>query len=162
MAQELTREQRDILKECDLSQLSLPDFSKEGDKIRRNAENTRLEQERYRQQYGADWFQRWCKDRGIIVDYSRSMKWTNTMIYDGVRHPVNCMRGSPEGLKSAIDLFFCRLQELYGENFADEYAGSDLSDRSERLVLDALKTGKWKELPDELQDEYRKRMVSRV
>ena len=47
------------------------------------------------------------------------------------------------------------MRTLYGD---DRYAWPNYDPQAGELLLrDALRTGKWKELPDELQDEYHHR-----
>ena len=53
-------------------------------------------------------------------------------------------------------LYIKRTHELYGDKY-DELIHHERGDsRVAKLLLDdALRTGKWKELPDELQKEYK-------
>lgn len=52
-----------------------------------------------------------------------------------------------------------RQRELYGDRY-DELVQHKYGDSRvvELLLQDAIRTGKWKELPDELWDEYKKRV----
>ena len=55
--------------------------------------------------------------------------------------------------------FLERMHELYGDEFDELRHHMDADSRViELLIQDAIRTGKWKELPDELQDEYHKRV----
>lgn len=110
----------------------------------------------YQRKYGDNWRQRWLEDCGVPVDYDGDMKFINTSIYYGI-----CASRSSTN-SDTIRLFdekqTARWHELYGDCY-DELLRHKAGDPRvvELLLQDALRTGKWKELPDELQDEYRRR-----
>ena len=54
------------------------------------------------------------------------------------------------------------MQELYGDDYDELRSYKNADPRVVELLLDdAVRTGKWKELPDELQPEYHKRVGNR-
>lgn len=88
-------------------------------------------------------------------DFDEDMKAINTYViwYGGpILRPGDFSRKAHD-----------RMHELYGSEYAalcvhDERA----SHIGELLIMDAVKTGKWKELPDELQAEYHRRVGDRA
>lgn len=131
-----------------LSGLSMPELDTTGLKARFEA--NMAEQERYRKLYGDGWWEKFCNDKGwnTKLGYDMRAKVINIAIYE---HRM-CYNAS------TIQQFY-REQELFGERY------DELKDRGpcdsrvvELLIADAIKTGKWKELPDELQSEYHKRV----
>lgn len=91
----------------------------------------------------------------IIPEYDETMQFINGNIYDRGSH---YMTGTPEAISRILSAREARMRELYGDRY-DEL--SHCMPRDERvkecLIADALKTGKWMELPDELRDEYFRR-----
>lgn len=114
---------------------------------------------KYEPIYGERWLDMYYEQEGIFkpIDYSRHMKLINTWIYKG-RHSLFCT-GGPEFWAIVGPKFTQREHEIYGERY-DELRNHRflLEEAGEWLIQDALKTGKWKELPDELQAEYHRRV----
>lgn len=111
----------------------------------------------YREKYGDDWILRWLDDNSTPDDVDGDMKFINTAIYHGETATISCstMKQFEEFNKKQED----RQRELYGDRY-DELVQHKYGDSRvvELLLQDAIRTGKWKELPDELWDEYKKRV----
>lgn len=112
----------------------------------------------YMQKYGDTWEKEYARFLGVSTNdtFDEQMKRINEAIYYGI--PV-----SASGYGSWLDELYCkqeeRMKEFYGENYhVLQYHDPGNSDIVERLLEDAVKTSKWKELPDCLQDEYHKRV----
>lgn len=111
----------------------------------------------YESKYGANGILEYLADKGLLVDkgYDRLMKLANVAIYQG-RAP--CFTGTPEYVELMHAKWEARMRELYGDGFDDLRLHGPCDSRvGELLLADALRTGKWKELPDELQGEYHRR-----
>lgn len=120
--------------------------------VRRNE----AERARYREKYGSSWLTVYCRDKGITVDYDRQMKLVNMAIYYG-----RCGRVSGTGPEIAEfpKRLERRARELYGAEYDTLWSHAVGDQRViELLLADAVVTGKWQELPDELQAEYHRRV----
>lgn len=114
----------------------------------------------YKDKYGDNWFMEYCYGEGILErekpDYNRDMKHVNTAIYYGY-----WVGGSGNGPRVMLlpKMQEDRMHELFGDKH-EELQNHPMRDSriAELLIADAIKTGKWKEFPDELQDEYHKRI----
>lgn len=113
----------------------------------------REEREAYKRRYGSQWLKKYMDDKGLACDYDSCLKIVNEAIYYGGRPHIT---GTFEALVSCYDLYEKRAHEFYGDRY-DELVYHDPGDRhiAKLLLDDAVKTGKWKELPDELQSEYK-------
>ena len=114
----------------ELSLDSLAGVSMDAERIRRSAREDECEVEKYKRRYGADWFEVYRRDK------------------------------NPVGARTRARMAE-RERELYGDRY-DEFRGHLDGDTrvAELLLRDAIRTGKWKELPDELQAEYHERVGS--
>lgn len=83
------------------------------------------------------------------------MKSVNECIYYGTELII---RGIGDSIKRDRKIARDRMLEIYGDQY-DELLVHEYGDpRAVELLLnDAIKTGRWKELPDCLQDKYHKR-----
>lgn len=144
-------------KSLDLNQLVNPLGKVSKEDMQKIVQKQRAEQAVFKEKYGDDWFRHWVDATSYHppTDYDEFAKRINTMIYE-------CridFCGSPEFLVMARKRYMARLNELYGGVLSnipvhmprDTYV-------TELLLNDAMKTGKWKELPDCLQDEYHRRV----
>lgn len=140
--------------ELSLTGLTLDPFL--GEEARERVRKGEKERKRYEKKHGEEWFEYYNRDKGRIVDYDTDMKTINIAI---VRKSDLMLCGTPESVIRKREKWRMRLKELFGPD-CDYY--KFFSDESlnpkEALICDALKTGKWKELPDELQTEYHKRV----
>lgn len=120
---------------------------------RSKMEAGRKEREEYKRKYGSLWMTKYMEDKGLVCDYDSCLKIVNEAIYYGCRPHIT---GTFEALVSCYDLYEKRAREFYGDRY-DELVYHEPGDRhiAKLLLDDAVKTGKWKELPDELQSEYK-------
>ena len=114
------------------------------------------EQSALEDQYGSDWH-RVYMERYYINDCKENRRYINQLIYDG----NNFLPMIAD--KKYADIVLAerehRMREVYGDRYDELYhhkPGDPVV--CERLIQDALKTGRWDELPEELQEEYKKRM----
>lgn len=139
-----------------LTNLELPEF--DGERLRRIMRESDEEKKRLQEQYGDGWWDAWKKIKGIDKDYSVTMKKINTLIYQGRRfYSGSC---SPGVYPIMMNAWKKRMEEFYGpdyESFPRRCPGG-YPNAAELLLNDALKTGKWKELPNDLQEEYHRRV----
>lgn len=88
------------------------------------------------------------------LDYDLALKDVNFAIYYGAM-PFMSDR------KMFVDFekrYEARMRELYGGRYDELKHHSRGDSRVVKILLqDALRTGKWKELPDELYEEYKRR-----
>lgn len=121
------------------------------DEIRREGEQ---EKASYKAKYGDDWYKHWVAS--ICIDYDADMKCANEGIYFG---EVPFVMGTGDHVKLSRKRISDRMHALYGDRYEElRHHEPGASWAVELLLNDALKTGKWKELPDCLQDEYHKRI----
>lgn len=140
--------------DLDLGGLTMPKFDWE--RIRKNRARRRAEQAEYKEKYGDDWFEKWWNDKNPEPDYDTDMKFINNAIYYG---DIPRVTGLGDNVKEHRKMIDNRLHEIYGEQYAELVFHAPGDPRAVELLLqDALKTGKWKELPDCLQEEYHKRI----
>lgn len=142
----------------ELSLDSLAGVSMDAERIRRSAREDECEVEKYKRRYGADWFEVYRRDKNPRPDYDVEMKLINSTILHGT---YLCVSGSGPVVARTRARMAERERELYGDRY-DEFRGHLDGDTrvAELLLRDAIRTGKWKELPDELQAEYHERVGS--
>lgn len=136
-----------------LENLDIPEFDKAH--IQETKRMMYEKQERYRKKYGKDWRQHYYHD---LVDpgYDVDLKFANECIYAG-RVPGTTIQ--PGQRSFTMERFWEQAKRIYGstEWAVLLHAEGDPA-IAELLLQDAVSTGKWKELPDCLQDEYYKRI----
>lgn len=87
------------------------------------------------------------------IDYDVDLKDVNEAVYCGST-PWSSNR---KMLLDFMKRYEARMHELYGDRYNELKHHSRGDSRVVEILLqDALKTGKWKELPDELHEEYKK------
>ena len=112
--------------------------------------------EEYERKYGDKWMEVYELDMGLRVDYDTILKSINEAIYHGTGLGIS---GYGPTVHKIHERFLSRMHELYGDAFDELRYHANVDPRVVALLLeDAVRTGKWKELPDELQDEYHKRV----
>lgn len=151
-----------------LKDLRLPDFSDEKyDKI---LEECDREQAEYCKKYGEiEGVLRMLRDSGCLPSKEeleiRRNKEINTIIYRGGRpelmevyYGVKPRDSTSDPNNLRMKMWSERCQYLFGDNY-EKFVFHKPGDPEivELLLQDALKTGKWQELPDCLQEEYNKR-----
>lgn len=129
-----------------LSGLSMPELDTTGLKARFEA--SMAESEEYMRLYGAKkGWEKYCEDKHIFADHNVLKKDMNEAIYEG---RIFYERRMEQNL---------RMMELFGDEYEIlKNRGPRDSRVAELLVEDAVRTGEWKELPDELQVLYHERV----
>lgn len=115
----------------------------------------------YEEKYGPDGLLKYLEDEGIMVDfdgtYDYEMKQINSCIFHGAG-PLHFDFTGDEGRKYVCNWMIkwnARLMELFGDNSSRVIYHKANDEKVNQLLLDnAVKTGKWKELPDALQKQY--------
>lgn len=160
---ELMSEMMDKAREVFDDDVSPGDFSLSGlirVPIDREAAKARLianmkKKEEYKKKYGDGWWEVYKRDCGYYHDgsYDRNMKFVNSCIYHG-----SCPDSTdPIDLMELRRMWRERMHVLYGGAYDELERHKNADPRVVELLLqDAIKTGKWKELPNELQAEYRR------
>lgn len=147
---------QDVKSALDLKNLSMPPVATEGD-VNAAFEADKANLAAYRRKYGdREGVRRFMSDMGCSVerDYDIDAKRINTMLY---RWTSPCVSGSPEFVSRFLGRYMVRQRELYGDRYGELVrGGGSTPELAGPLLRDAVRTGKWKELPDELQDEYRR------
>lgn len=91
---------------------------------------------------------------GCTPDYDIDLRSVNVAIYCGCM-PLMSSRKMYVSLEKRYE---ARMHELYGDRYNELKHHSRGDSRVVEILLqDALKTGRWKELPDELHEEYKRR-----
>lgn len=122
------------------------------------AEIDKIEQE-CKEKYGDDWFEYFYKLTNPDHDVDSTERLINKCIYEG---HIPVMSGDPEVLYQTYTRFYDKLKRLFGPLYKLHiYHKSNHPYVNKLLVKDALKTGKWKELPYELQDKYHKQAAKK-
>lgn len=134
----------------DLNLSGMDEYLGSPEQIRATVERVHAEVEVYEAKYGKDGLRRYLIDCGDILDFDLDMQHVNAFLWYGV--PVVGDRA----FKARADE---RMHEIYGDRY-DELKRHEWQDMevAEMLIADAMKTGKWKELPDELQPLYHERI----
>lgn len=137
-----------------LSGLTMPDFDSE--EMRMRVKEFKEGEKRYKKMYGDEWQTKYMHDLGILrdIDYDEDMQHINECIYIGIKPSVSGVRCA-----YITELWEKRMHELYGNKYDELCLHCDEDIRVKDLLLnDAIKTGKWKELPVRLQSEYHERV----
>lgn len=143
--------------DLDLGGLTMPEFDWE--QIEKNQIRRDAEQAEYKEKYGDNWFKKWWDDKNPEPDYDDLMKSINECIYYGV---IMTITGTDNQVDADQRRVFERMHDVYGDQYDELEMHAYGDPRAVELLLqDAIKTGKWKELPDCLQDEYHKRIQNK-
>lgn len=145
----------------ELSLSRLARFSMDAVEIQAIRKRNAAVREAYKKKYGDSWRKIYNQDKGRLVDnsYDIDMKFVNSCIYHGSRPGIS---DDGEMLKRVLIMWQSRMQELYGSDYDELRYHRNADPRVVELLLDdAMRTGKWKELPDELQPECHKRASNR-
>lgn len=113
------------------------------------AELERIEKE-CKEKYGDDWWSHYVKATDPYYDVDLDERTINRFIYEG-HEP--CVSGL--GAFQIHTLYWEKMKRLFGP-FYKRYVNHKRNDPkvNKILIKDALKSGKWKELPECLQEEY--------
>lgn len=137
-----------------LSGLTEPDL--DFDSLNQIKAERERKQQMYKDKYGDKWFTEYLHGEGFVADYDIYAKSVNTAIYYGCWASVS---GNNKHVMLVPKMQEDRMHELYGDRY-EELKNHPAADSRiiELLIADAIKTGKWKELPDEIQEEYHRRV----
>lgn len=141
-----------------LKNLTMFDFSDE--KFAAYGAKVEAEIQEYKAKYGEDWYEHWSMDnaRKREIKQAADMKlFVNGRMYD-----YGCLQCSrherfPQSFHDAFDQ---RAHEVYGDEY-DELCANPVQRNprvAELLIQDALRTGDWQSLPEELIPIYHERV----
>ena len=121
--------------------------------LQSSLECVRAEKDAYRKKYGSEWRKRYDIDKGHYVDYDWQLRVLNEGLYHG---SVPMVSGASDFAARVHILYDQREHEVYGPMY-DELVGHAYCDErvAKLLVEDSVKTGKWRELPEELHGLYK-------
>ena len=133
-----------------LTGLTLPTF--DSDRMKKIEKELDEREKAYREKYGDNYMLQLLKDDGLIPDYDINKKSIDSAIYNRTWLRVS---GHSEWARTHMDKQIERMRELFGKD-CDIYTvlSETTIDIGDLLLKEALQTGKWKELPDELQPKY--------
>lgn len=156
----MTKREQEFVDSLSLKDLDLPDSDVKPYRLREEFEKCSEEQEQFRKFYGKDWFRKWCEYVHLNPDYDVHLKLVNSAIYYGSE--IRMCTADLSAIMEIRNLLESRRHELYGSDY-ERLRHHEKGDPEvvELLLADAIKTGKWKELPDCLQEEYHKRINAR-
>ena len=126
----------------DIDFSKLPEITERLDRIEREC----------KEKYGADWWEPFVAATNPSHDIDLDEASVNRAIFEGHRLVIF---GHPWVIAKIEKLYWEKLKRLFGP-FYKRYVNHKANDPriNKALIKDALKSGKWKELPTELQDEY--------
>ena len=127
--------------------------------IKRRVEEARLERERFQKVYGDKWFEMWARANGTWADDAHYRKNSNWVIYQGKLLYMCVHTHRPIKETTEYKIHEQRMREVYGERYEElkNHIGMR-DDVTELLIQDAVRTKRWDELPEELQEECKRRM----
>lgn len=136
----------------DLNGLTMDDIDFSG--VREELEQDKLIQKEYQEKYGDDWWEHYLADTRCFSDVDSIEETINEAIYNGHRL---CVSGSPDIIIELHNGYWQKMKRLFGFSYKRYIRHEPNNPKVNKALLkDALKSGKWKELPKELQDEYHK------
>ena len=134
----------------DLNGLTMDDIDFSG--VREALEKDKQMEAEYQRKYGDDWWEHYIADTDPDYDIDLDECSVNRAIFGGYRLLI---MGHPAAVARKEKLYWTKLKRLFGP-FYKRYVDHKANDPkvNKALIKDALKSGKWRELPEELQDEY--------
>lgn len=154
----LRKSRKEIDETLSLKQLErFFEYDKEAAEKRRRAREA--EEAELKKQYGDRWYDVYAERHHLYVtDRDRRIKF-NQEIYDG-RYYLE--QTTPEGFRSIQQIREQRMKEVYGDAYDRLYYHKKGDPEAVELLLqDAVKTGRWDELPECIQEECQRRMFKR-
>lgn len=136
----------------DLNQLTMEDIDFSGAKD--IMENTRQRKKEYQEKYGDDWWKYYVEDSKCYNTMDSYEQIVNDAIFNG--HLV-CVSGDPYTVGQIYIRYQEKMKRLFGP-FYRKYTRHEPNNPkiNQALLKDAVKSGKWRELPKELYDMYHK------
>ncbi len=136
----------------DLNQLTMDDIDFSG--ACEGMEHLKKLEKEYQEKYGDDWWKYYKKVLFSKSDYDLDEKNINDAIYHGC---TLCLTGDPEAVSCIENKYIEKMKRLFGKSYKRHiFHKSNDTKVNKLLIRDAIKTGMWKELPNELQEEYHK------
>ena len=137
----------------DLNNLTMEDIDFASILPKVTAELERTKQE-CKEKYGEDWREHYIRATNPNWDIDTDERSINRAIYEGHRL---CITAHPQIIMEMEHKYWIKMRRLFGP-FCKRYVSHGTNDPkvNKALIKDALKSGKWRELPKELQDEYHK------
>ena len=134
----------------DLNGLTMDEIDFSG--AREGFEKKRQMKKEYQEKYGDDWWERYIADTDPNHDIDLDERSINRAIFEGHRL---CLSGHPVAVFERENKYWEKMKRLFGP-FYKRYVSHEHNNSkvNKALLKDALKSGKWKELPKELQEEY--------
>ena len=121
---------------------------------------TKRSKAEFQARYGKDWFREWVKATSCSVDHDLRLRSYNNAIYGTGVFGVS---GDPASVVDELAGYELRCRNLYGDQYNELRIHSDKDSRVVKLLLDdAVQTGRWKELPEELHAEYHRLKGSQI
>lgn len=136
----------------DLNQLTMEDIDFSG--VREELEQAKQMEKEYQKKYGDSWWEHYVADTNPDHGIDLDEQSINRAIFEGHRL---CMSGHPTIIIEIENKYWEKMKRLFGP-FYKRYISHEHNNPkvNKALLKDALKSGKWKELPKELQEEYHK------
>lgn len=132
------------------------DFNKHLPKIRARREKIKKE---CKEKYGDDWWEHYLAATNPKHGIDSTEEWVNKAIYEGC---TPLLSGTPILVEQTYSRYYQKLKELFGPLYKFHIRHKRNHPYVNKLLIkDALKTGKWRELPYELQDEYHKQAAKK-
>lgn len=137
----------------DLNRLTMDDIDFESVLPKISKEINQIEKE-CKEKYGNDWWRHFVKATSPHIDLDWDEETVNEAIYNG---HLLCVSGDPVWAAKIENKYWDKMKRLFGP-FYKRYVHHEHNDPkvNKALLKDALKSGKWRELPKELQKEYYK------
>lgn len=136
----------------DLNGLTMDDIDFSG--VREELEKEKQLQKEYQEKYGDNWWEHYIADTEPDHDIDWDEETVNEAIYNGHRP---CVSGHPQIVYQIDKKYWEKMKRLFGP-FYKRYIRHEHNNPkvNKALLKDALKSGKWRELPKELQEDYHK------
>lgn len=137
-------------KDLNLDGLTMDNIDFSG--VREALKKDKQMEKEYQDKYGDDWWEHYLSDTNPYHNIDLDEKSINEAIHGGYRL---CITAHPAVIKRLDDKYWEKMRRLFGR-FYKRYVEHEPNNPkvNKALVKDALKSGKWKELPEELQEEY--------
>ncbi len=134
----------------DLNGLTMDDIDFSG--VREALEKDKQMEAEYQRKYGDDWWEHYIADTNPSHGIDLDERSVNEAIFEGHRLFV---MGNPLMVAEIETLYWKKMKRLFGP-FYKRYVNHKTNDPrvNKALIKDALKSGKWRELPKELQGKY--------
>lgn len=109
-----------------------------------------------KKKYGDDWQKYYLDIVFPSSDIDTDLRSFNRAIYGGY---MPSYYGLPKDVHELHEMLHERIRVLFNDRDWMKYLHHEpgIPEINEVLINDALRTGMWRELPDELQDEYHRR-----